>query len=264
LPQGSYATGLEMTDSEEYLAKKARFEQLLTVYGRKPVLEAICDPGLQPERLHLSKNNRSASILDEIQQQADERGVEVRIHEPSALARISKNAKQDQGVALDVRCPDHQQLEAFLASPPDQFRLIALDGITNPQNLGMIIRSVAASPCDGLLISKSDTPKLSPLVIKASAGSLFKAPLIRLDKLEVGLKQLQKLGTEICVLDSNSNTDFSALSKKDRIVYVLGNETEGVSKEIKRIASQRVAIPMNRGVESLNVAITAALVAFNS
>jgi 23S rRNA (guanosine2251-2'-O)-methyltransferase len=252
-----------MKDSEAYRAKKAQFDQLLTLYGRKPVLEAIADSALQPERLHLSKNNRSATILDEIQSWAEKRNVEIRIHDPASLARISKNAKQDQGVALDIRCPDHQRLEDFLASPPDKFRLIALDGITNPQNLGMIIRSVAASPCDGLLISKRDTPKLSPLVIKASAGTLFKAPLIRLEKLEESLKQLQNLGTEICVLDSNASTNFAALASADRVVYVLGNETEGVSREIKKMATQRVAIPMCRGVESLNVAVTAALVAFN-
>ena len=254
----------QMPDSQEYLAKKAQFDQLLTVYGRKPVLEAISDSGLQPERLHLSNNNKSADIIKDILHWADKRNVEIRQHQPAALARISKNAKQDQGVALDVRCPDHQQLEDFLTSPPDKFRLIALDGITNPQNLGMIIRSVAASPCDGLLVSRRDTPKLSPLVIKASAGTLFKAPLIRLDKLGVGLKQLQELGTEICVLDSNASTDFAALASADKVVYVLGNETEGVSREIIGMATQRVAIPMCRGVESLNVAVTAALVAFNS
>lgn len=252
-----------MSDSEAYRAKKAHFDQLLTVYGRKPVLEAIADGSLQPERLHLSKNNRSAEILEEIRSWADKRNIEIRIHEPAALARISKNAKQDQGVALDIRCPNHQQIVDFLANLPERFRLIALDGITNPQNLGMIIRSVAASPADALLISKKDSPKLSPLVIKASAGTLFRAPIIHSQTLVEALTALSEQGAQICVLDSNATSSFEAFSTQGRVVYVLGNETEGVSEDIQSLANHRLSIPMNRGVESLNVAVTAALVSFS-
>ncbi len=252
-----------MTDSEAYRAKKAMFDQMLTVYGRNPVLEAIMDPNLHPQRLHLSKNNRKAGILDQIESWAVKRNVEIRKHDPASLARISKNAKQDQGVALDVRCPSHQQLSEFLKQLPEQFQLIALDGITNPQNLGMIIRSVTASPVDALLISKQDSPKLSPLVIKASAGTLFRAPIVRTEKLIDALQQLADRDTKICVLDSNANSSFESLHKFDRVVYVLGNETRGISTEIGKIATHRVSIPMNRGVESLNVAVTAALVAFS-
>lgn len=252
-----------MTDSEAYRAKKAQFDQMLTLFGRKPVLEAISDTRLQPVRLHLSKNNRSAAILDEIQDWAEKRKVEIRTHNPSSLARISKNAKQDQGVALDVRCPSHQQLSDFLDSPPNKFKLLAVDGITNPQNLGMIIRSVAASPSTGLLISKADSPKISPLVIKASAGTVFRAPLIHTPTLVDALKQLQSIGTEICILDSNANTELNELKGFERVIYVLGNETDGVSKEIRKLASQNVSIAMHRGVESLNVAVTAALISFS-
>ena len=252
-----------MSDSEAYRAKKAHFDQLLTLYGRKPVLEAISDQSLQPQRLHLSKNNRSADILEQIKNWADKRGVEIRTHEPAALARISKNAKQDQGVALDISCPNHQKIDDFLVNLPKRFRLIALDGITNPQNLGMIIRSVAASPCDALLISKKDSPKLSPLVIKASAGTLFRAPIVRSETLLEALEKLADQGTEICVLDSNANKGFDRFTALDRVVYVLGSETEGVSAKIAEMATHRVSIPMNRGVESLNVAVTAALVAFS-
>lgn len=253
-----------MSDSETYLQKKAFFNQLLTIYGRKPVLEAIQDPQLLPQRLHLSNNNRRAEILDEIEAWAVKREIETKTHAPKALARISKNAKQDQGVALDVRCPNHIELDEFLNNPPKRFRLIGLDGITNPQNLGMIIRSVAASPCDAIILGREDTPKLSPLVIKASAGSLFRAPIIRCNNLLQALNKLSQLGTEICVLDSSAKTGLDSQSKTDRVIYVLGNETEGVSSQVSDLANQRVCIEMNRGVESLNVAVTAALVAFYS
>lgn len=236
---------------------------MLTIYGRKPVLEAISDPDLLPKKLHLSSKNRPADILEQIVGWAERRKVEIREHPPASLSRISKNAKQDQGVALDLECPSHQQLDDFLQNPPDQFRILALDGITNPQNLGMVIRSVTASPLTGLLLSKKDSPRLSPLVIKSSAGTLFKAPLLRTAALPEALKKLSQLGAQICVLDSNANSSFEQLSDFDRVIYVLGNETDGISRDVAEMATHRVSIQMNRGVESLNVAVTAALVAFS-
>lgn len=253
----------KLQDSPEYLARRAAFDRMLTLYGRKAVLEALQDPSITPAKLHLSRNNRAADILSEITEWAQKRGVETMVHEPAALARISKNAKQDQGVALDIRCAEQRTLDEFLSENPKRFRLIALDGLTNPQNIGMIIRSVAASPYNGLLMCTDTTPRINPLMIKASAGALFRAPILRGAKLEEALGKLAKSGAEICILDSNGSVPLQALPPADRRVFVLGNETVGVSACTRKLATRRVAIPMQRGVESLNVAICAALVAFS-
>lgn len=252
-----------MSDSKTYLAKKSQFDRLLTLYGRNAVLEALNNKEVQPQRLHLSEKNRPAKVIDNILRYAEQLNIEVRYHNPAALSRISKNAKQDQGVALDVRCPDHKTLDDFLLDPPDQFKLIALDGITNPQNLGMAIRSITASPIDGILLSRTETPKLSPLVIKASAGALFRAPIIKCEKLVDALRDLKKANTDIFTLESQLDPTPNTSSKSARSIYILGNETKGVSPDISKLATRRISIPMNRGVESLNVAVTAALVAFS-
>ena len=254
-----------MQDSPEYLARKRLFDNLLTIYGRKPVLEALQDSGGEPVRLHLSRKNRPAEILDRIFELAEKRGAEIREHDAASLSRISKNAKQDQGVALDIRSGAHASLEKFLQTAIAPWRLIALDGITNPQNLGLIIRSVAASPANGLLLCRDSSPALSPLVIKASAGTVFRAPLVRAESLRSALKDLRAAGAEILVMDANAKhtlNDRPASGKPQ--IFVLGNETSGVSDACRALATDSVRIPMARGVESLNVAATATLVAFSS
>ena len=254
------------TDSIEYLKRKAFFDQLITVYGRKPVMELLQDESLQIYRLHLADSNRDGVVIDQIKQLAERRNVEIQYHSRSALSRISRNSKQDQGVACDIQCLGYQPYEHALDSLEDGNRkvVIALDGVTNPQNLGMIIRSVTASPCYGLLLPSKGVAEISPLVIKASAGTIFKGNILRCDSLVTALKNFKNKGFEICMMSSHEATSLAELSKHKSVVYVLGNECEGVSDEIAKLCDLRVGIPMNNGVESLNVAVAAALIAFTA
>jgi 23S rRNA (guanosine2251-2'-O)-methyltransferase len=253
-------------DSPEYQRKKSFFDQLLTIYGRKPVLEALQDNSINIFKLHLADSNKRGGIVAEILQLAEQRSIEVQWHDRKSLSRISRNSKQDQGVAADLELSHYQSVEQFLhkrtSSTP--FKLIALDSITNPQNLGMIIRSVCAGYVDGLILPKRGCAALSPLVIKASVGSIFKARILHCEKLAPTLAQLKEHNTEICTLSSHAKASlFDARDNGQSQVYVLGNETEGVSKEIAALSDKNLSIPMNNGVESLNVAVTAALIAFN-
>lgn len=252
------------TDRPEYLEKKNFFQRVLTIYGRKPCLEALRDPDIPVYRLHLADSNKPGGIIDEILHEAQRRGVETITHGRAELARISRNSRQDQGVALDLLCPNHRRDRDFIAQPPrHNWCLIALDGVTNPQNVGMIVRSVAASPCDGLLIPSSGTAELtSPLVNKASAGTLFKCPIVRCDNLLASLRTFQAEGARIVVLSGEASLPLPAFQCEQPVVWVLGNETSGVSAPVRALADQTVSIPMNNGVESLNVAVTAALLAF--
>ena len=252
-------------DTPKYLKKKAFYDQLITVYGRKPVLEILEDLSIEIYRLHLADSNRSGGIIDQILSLAKHRGIETLHHNRSELARISRNSKQDQGVACDIYCSGYQSFdqikESLVAGLPKT--LIALDGINNPQNLGMIIRSVTASPCFGLLIPAKGIPDMSPLVIKASAGTIFKGNIIRCTNLLDTLKILKDSGFLICMLASHDMVPLSTLSSNISVVFVLGNESIGVSHQIEEICDCRVGISMRNNVESLNVAVTAALVAFS-
>ncbi len=236
--------------------------KILTIYGRKPVLEALQDPNLQIYRLHLAESNRPSKELKLMVELAEKRGVEIRTHEKKALSRISKNGRQDQGVALDIILENLIDPEEFLQNR-ESFRIVALDRVTNPQNVGMIIRSCAAGAIDGLLLAgKGNAPLVSPLTIKASAGTLFKLPIIRGDSLLKSLRRFQEAGSRIYTLDSHAELGYRETEFSQRSIFVLGNESEGVTPEIEALSDASISIPMNRGVESLNVAVTAALLAF--
>ena len=254
-----------MADSALYSEKKARFGKMLTVYGRKPALEALQDASLACHALHLADNNREGGIIAELTALAGRRNVPVSHHSRAELARISKNGKQDQGVALDVLCPAFEGIDSYLLERADKsshVRLLALDGISNPANLGMIIRSAAAGAVDGIICPRRGNAALGPLVIKASAGTVYRAPLLRCESLPEALRRCRERGFEICTLAADAGESLFDYRPRPAVVYVLGNETEGVSTEVESLADTRLAIPMRNGVESLNVAVTASLIAF--
>ncbi len=239
------------------------FDQVLTVYGRKPALEALQDNSLSCYRLHFADSNKPAAILDEMRALAEQRGIEILTHGKRELSRISRKGSQDQGVAVDVHCPAFSNLEDFLAQDSGApTRLLAADGITNPQNVGMLVRSAVAGGIDGILWPRDGNAALGPLAVKASAGTLFKAPLVRCRELAAAVQACQQQGFRVCVLDANAEQSLFEGNAGERVIYVLGNETEGPSKTVLALADEQRSIPMQNGVESLNVAVTAALIAY--
>jgi len=260
-----------MQDSAAYLEKKRFFNQLLTIYGRKPVLEALQEPSAKVFRLHLAESNKNAGIIEDIIKLATEKGAEVLYHDRKSLARLSKNSKQDQGVVADMVCEGYRDYRDFLDEQntnksadkaAESYDIIALDSITNPQNLGMIIRSVCAGQTTALLLPNKGCAKIDALVIKASTGTLFLAPILRCDSLPQALQDFRDAGCDVYGLSSHAKTEIGGIDNQKSCVFVLGNETDGVSKEVEKQCNTMVSIPMQRNVESLNVAVTASLLAF--
>ena len=250
----------EKKDSEAYLTKKAFFDKVLTLYGRHAVMEALLDEALTIHKLHLSTSNKPSDEIDRMVQIADARGIPVAHHDKQALSRISRNARQDQGVALDV-VMDHFVEETEILKQ-EYYRIIALDGVTNPQNLGMIIRSCAAGRVDALLLPTRGNAQITPLVIQASAGTLFRLPIIKTSDLVASLERFREQGARVYALEADATLDYREVPTEGKSVFVLGNESEGISPAVSRTCNAAIAIPMARDVESLNVAVTASLLAF--
>lgn len=250
------------TDSAEYREKKRQLSRMLTIYGRNPVLEALQDDCIKVFRLHLADSNKPNAQLNQMQSLAQLKGAEVLWHSKQALSRISKNSQQDQGVALDVITEGFCSEDDWLGALPEQFELMAVDCVTNPQNLGMIIRSLCASPLHGLLLPEKGCAKLDALVIKASAGTLFRTPVIHTANLAACLARLKQQGCKVYGLDAQGTQSLAQFKAPKRCVMVMGNESTGLSAEVKALCDGFISIPMNRGVESLNVSIAASLIAF--
>lgn len=248
-------------DSDEYLKKRAFFDRVLTIYGRNAVMEALEDENVTIHKLHLSKSNRDAQILEDMKRLANQREIEVTYHNNNSLSRISKNAKQDQGVALDIVLEYFGDEKEFLKQS-SAYRIIALDGINNPQNLGMIIRSCVAGEIDAIILPTKGSTQISPLVIKASVGTIFKIPIIKTSNLKKTLLKFRDESADIYTLNAKAPNSYKDESYSSKVIFVLGNESNGVSQDIEVLSDKSISIPMKRGVESLNVAVTASLLAF--
>ena len=234
-------------------------KNIITIYGRNAVLEALQESSLKIFALHLSTSNKKSDKLDKMIKIAEQNNIKIKYHSKDKLSYISKNRKQDQGVALDIVLDNLKDI-SFL-NTLNRYRVLALDGVENPQNLGLIIRSAAAGNIDAIIVPiKGSASVTSPLTIKTSVGTLFKIPIIQTNSLYKSLKELKN--TQIISLDLKAKENLFDAVISNKAIFILGNESRGVSKEINSLASKRVKIPMNRGVESLNVAITASLLSF--
>lgn len=255
-------------EKERYTQRKSFFDSLLTIYGRKPVYEALNTPGTTPFRLHLAQSNKPTGIIADIIALATTKNIEICYHSREALARISRNGRQDQGVAVDIEAPGYQPLTSLCqfaqSHPGTSLDLIALDRVTNPQNLGLIIRSVGASPGAGLLLPQKGCARIDPLVIKASAGTVLKVPIYYCDELRHGLEQLRASNFSVLGLAAGGSRSIADIPVTGRHVFILGNETDGLSPEIATVCDELVGIPLNHGVESLNVSAAASIVAFRA
>jgi 23S rRNA (guanosine2251-2'-O)-methyltransferase len=246
--------------NKSYQEKKQFFDSLLTLYGRNVVYEILQDDSLNIYKLHLSSSNREEGIVRQIIATAKQRQIEIAWHDKKSLSRISKNGRQDQGVAIDIVTPNLVNEADFIDSLGEQYRILALDGVQNPQNLGMIIRSAAAGFFDAIVLPRHNSAKLSPLVMKASAGTMFKLPIVYCRHLNNLLSLLK--GARIYALSSHASESIYDIKHFDKSVYVLGNENTGVSAEVSDCCTHSLKIPMHRGVESLNVSMTAAILSF--
>lgn len=236
-------------------------DQFLTIYGRKPVLEILENESLDIAKVFIARKAK-ADIIKNIIAACERRGIEVLRIEADQVSRMSKHPKQDQGVAADIHTPQMDDALQFLEQNKGKnLQLIALDGITTPGNVGMIIRSCTALGIDGIILPRKGSAKLNSLVIKASAGVVFKSRILKCERLTPVLKKAKEIGFSIYGLSGEKGKNIYAEEFDNQSLFIMGNETEGVSPQTEALIDQHLFIPMANGVESLNVACAATVVA---
>lgn len=239
-------------------------DRFLTVYGRKPVLEALADRTLDVDKVILADTVRGAGAA-EIQRAADASGVPVQRASAHRVKVLAGNGKQDQGVLADVLAPRMRPLSAALSSSRPPARVLVLDGITTPANVGMILRTATAAGLGGIVIPRRGVAALDPLVVKASAGVAFRAPVLRCGSAAEAAGMLADAGYGLYALGASTSASASLFDTPlpERAAFVLGGETAGVSAEIRAQVTGWLSIPMPGEVESLNVSAAAAVLCFD-
>jgi len=237
-------------------------DTFITIYGRKPVLEALDDPTLRVDKVVLAEEARGEPVRA-ILHAARGRGVPVQRASAHRVKVLAGNARHDQGVLADVVAPRMAPVAEFLEDlgPGAPAAVLVLDRLTNPANVGMILRSATAAGLDGVLLPRRGLPAIDPLVVKASAGVAFRAPVLRSGTVEEGCAALAEGGFALYGLDARGDS-LPATALPDRVALVLGNETDGLSSSVRPLLDGLLAIPMHGGVESLGAASAGAVAAF--
>lgn len=235
----------------------------ITIYGRVAVLEALADPEVGVDRVLLDRTSRG-QLADEVVAAAARRGVAVKRLPPEKISRISGDPRHDQGVVADIAAAGIEPLDRWLGrlGPGAATSLLLLDGVTNPSNVGMIIRSAAGAGLSGVVLPEAGSPDIGPLVVRASAGIALRATVLRCPSAAAGAATLAEAGVVVHGLRSDDAEVLFTAELPERAVYVLGNESEGVSPTVGDLVDRWLTVPMAAGVESLNVASAAAVLAF--
>ena len=139
---------------------------------------------------------------------------------------------------------------------------IALDKIQDPGNLGTIIRTATATNIDGMWLSTDSVDLYHPKVVRASAGGWFQLPMAISEYLKTEVLELQSQGLQIVATVPNSNINYWEIDLRKPTLIVVGNEGSGISTDLIDLADYSVKIPLSNGVESLNVAISTAIILY--
>ena len=238
-------------------------DRFITVYGRNPVHEVLLDADLVVDKVVIAEGARGTGIR-EIQQAARRRGVPVQSASAERVKKLAGNGRQDQGVFADVVATRMRPLDVVLEGSSEAAlrTVLVLDGVTTPANVGMILRSATAAGIDGVVVPRRGVASLDPLVVKASAGVAFRAPILKSATAAGAVAALKDKGFHVVGLDAEGQDDLFSAHLPEPVAFVLGSETAGLGSDVARLVDTWVSIPMAGGVESLNVSAAAAVVCF--
>ena len=229
------------------------------VAGRNAVVEALraAVPALA---LYVANGVVRDERIDEIRKRAGDVGLSMLEAGRAELDRLSGGAPH-QGVVLQVRPFDYVQVDDLLRRALEQTEpplIVALDGVTDPHNLGAIARSAAAFGAHGLLLPERRAVGVTASAWKASAGTLARLPVARATNLVRALKECAAEGLMLAGLDGRGELDLDALElASGPLVLVVGAEGKGLSRLVGETCDVRVRIPLAGTVESLNASVAA-------
>jgi 23S rRNA (guanosine2251-2'-O)-methyltransferase len=228
------------------------------VAGRNAVLESLRArvPALA---LHVGPRLDADDRINEAVKLAADSGIPVVEAGRSELDRLTGGAVH-QGLALRIRPYAYAHPDELLPEPgPSEPLIVALDGITDPRNLGAVVRSVAAFGGDGVLIPVRRSAGVTAGAWKASAGALARVPVAQAPNLSRTLAGYAEAGLFVVGLDADAEDDIGALALADGpLVLVIGSEGKGLSRLIAQQCDAVVKIPIS-GAESLNAGVAAGI-----
>ncbi|GAA3431446.1 23S rRNA (guanosine(2251)-2'-O)-methyltransferase RlmB [Kutzneria kofuensis] len=233
-----------------------------TVAGRNPVVECL-RAGVPATALYVAIGIDTDERVAESIKLAGNRGISVLEVARGELDRITAGAMH-QGLGLQVPPFEYSHPDELLRQAHDSGEpplLVALDGVTDPRNLGAVVRSAAAFGAQGVLLPQRRSASMTAVAWRTSAGTAAKMPIAIATNLTRTLKDWASEGLMVIGLDADATISVDELElATGPLVVVVGSEGRGLSRLVRETCDQTVSIPMAAGVESLNASVAAGVV----
>ncbi len=168
-----------------------------------------------------------------------------------------------QGIALIIKPFQYKPFESILAGAQKPGLIIGLDGVTDPHNLGAIVRSAAAFGADGVAFPERRNASMTGSAWKSSAGAAARMPIAQVTNLVRSIDEAKKAGFFVVGLDAEGNESLPGFSLAEESVYlIVGSEGKGLSRLVREKCDLILSIPMQTSVESLNASVATAIVMY--
>lgn len=231
------------------------------ILGRNPVLEAL-RAKVPATALYVAYGTELDDRVAESVRLATNRDLPIKELARRDLDRRTSNALH-QGIGLEIEPYEYAEFEDLLeiaGTSGTAPLLVALDGVTDPRNLGAIIRSTAAFGGHGLVVPSKRAASVTAVAWRTSAGAAARLPVAKVVNLTRTIQACQKAGFMTVALDAVGDVDvFDLPVATDPLLIVVGDEGKGVSRLVAETCDHRAGIPISSEVESLNASVAASI-----
>ncbi len=231
------------------------------IFGIRPVIEAL-KAGKEIEKILIQKGLRGEGfhLLNSLVKELEIPIQFVPIEKLNQITRLNH-----QGVIAFISEISYQKLESIIPFSYEQGKaplILILDRITDVRNLGAIARTAECAGVDGLLLPEKGSAQLNAVAIKTSAGALYKLPVSRSPNLKESILFMKNSGLRIIAATEKSSIDYTEADFTKPIALIVGSEEDGVSDEYLKLTDERVRIPLQGEIESLNVSVATGIILY--
>ena len=228
------------------------------VVGRNPVIECL-HARVPATALYIAQGTRNDDRLTEAVQLAHSRSIPL-IEVPRIELDSMTGNGLHQGVGLQI--PPFEYADVFdligtVADSKEQGMIVVLDNITDPRNLGAVIRSTAAFGGQGVVIPERRSASVTAVAWRTSAGTAARLPVAKATNITRTLKEFQQNGYQVVGLDAGGDTTYDSYDGTGPVVIVVGSEGKGLSRLVRETCDVLVSVPTTSWVESLNASVAA-------
>lgn len=231
------------------------------IYGKNPIIEAL-EAGHEINKMLLLEGSRDRN-LQKIIEMARSKKILLQFVERKMMDKIAEG-ENHQGVIAYISPYEYYEVDALLQIARDKGEppfLIICDEITDPHNLGSIIRTANAVGAHGVIIPKRRSAAINQTVVKTSCGAVEYVPVARVTNITQTIKSLQKEGVWIVGTDMGAPVYHEA-NLTGSIAIVVGNEGDGISRLVKESCDFMISLPMMGAVSSLNASVACGIVMY--